>query len=78
MSECSPSNHELREAAVAYRAGADAAGLELPVDREFISVPPRLTPDQYVAWCEERLREPLTQLVSPPEAPLLSRPEFVL
>ena len=76
MNDSSPFNHELRESAVAYRAGADASGLELPIDREFISLPPRLTPDQYVAWCEERLREPFTRLVSPPEDPLLPRQEF--
>lgn len=78
MNESSPSNHELREAAVAYRTAADAGDLELPVDREFLSMPPRLTPGQYVAWCEECLKEPLVQLVSPPDVPLAPRPEFDL
>ena len=78
MNDSSPSNHELREAAVAYRAGGDTGDLELPVGREFISMPPRLTPDQYVARCEECLKEPLTRLVSPPDDPLLPQSEFVL
>jgi len=78
MNDSSPSNHELQEAAVAYRTNTDGGDLELPNNREFISLPPKLTPDQYVAWCEEHLREPLTRLVSPPEDPLLPRPEFVL
>jgi hypothetical protein len=29
--------------------------LELPVDRDFLSVPPKLTFEQYVDWCEEML-----------------------
>jgi hypothetical protein len=78
MNDSSPSNHKLREAAVAYRTSADAGDLELPIGREFISLRPRLTPDQYVAGCEERLKGPLTQLVSPPDDPLLPQPEFCL
>jgi hypothetical protein len=78
MNDSSPSNHELREAAVAYRTTADAGSLELPVDREFVSMPPRLTPDQYVAWCEECLKEPLAQLVSTPVDSPVARPEFAL
>lgn len=78
MNDSSPSNHELREAAVAYGTRADAGDLEFPVDREFASTPPKLTPDQYVAWCEERLREPFTQLVSPPNEPPQLRKDFAL
>lgn len=78
MDDSSPSNHELHEAAAAYRTETDGGDLQLPINREFISLPPKLTPDQYVAWCEERLREPLTRLVSPAEEPLLPRAEFVL
>jgi hypothetical protein len=71
-------NHELHQTAVAYRTDTDRGDLELPVNPEFVSLPPKLTPDQYVAWCEEHLRQPLTRLVSPPEDPLLPRPEFDL
>jgi hypothetical protein len=78
MNGSSPSNPELRETAAAYRTNGNAGDLEFPVAREFVSTPPRLTPDQYVVWCEERLREPLAQLVSAPAEPFQMRKEFVL
>ena len=71
MSESSPSNSELRESAAVFRVSSGADDLELPINREFLSLPPKLSPDQYVAWCEEGLRKPLTRLVSPPEDSLL-------
>ena len=54
MSESSPSNPELREAVVAYQAGVDDK-LEFPVAPDFASRPPRMTPDEYVVWCEEMM-----------------------
>jgi hypothetical protein len=56
MNESSPSNNELHEAAVAYRVEVDDELLELPVNRDFNSPPPRLTPTEYVAWCEDYVK----------------------
>ena len=53
MNESSPSNPELREAAVAYRADVDTADLEFPIAPDFNPRPPQLSPNAYVAWCEE-------------------------
>ena len=78
MKDSSPFNPELREATDGYRTDAHAGDLELPIGREFVSMPPRLTPDQYVFWCEELLKEPVTRLVSPPPDPLVPRSEFSL
>ena len=54
MSESSPSNPELREAVVPYRTNADDR-LEFPVAPDFASHPPRMTPDEYMVWCEEMM-----------------------
>ena len=54
MSESSPSNPELHEVAPAYRTSV-GNDLELPSAPGFVSSPPRMTPLEYVAWCEEML-----------------------
>ena len=55
MSEFSPSNDELHEAARAY--GRDSGeDLEFPIMPEFDSRPPRLNPTDYMLWCEEMLK----------------------
>jgi hypothetical protein len=53
MNESSPSNPELREAAAACGAEPGAADLEFPIAPDFDSRPPQLSPNAYVAWCEE-------------------------
>jgi hypothetical protein len=77
MSESSPSSNELREAVAAYRVGQSADDLELPVNRDFHLPPPRLTPVQYVAWCEAQMK---MQRLKPmlPEEPPRARPVFEL
>jgi hypothetical protein len=62
----------------AYRVNDDTDRLELPIDRDFLSLPPKLTPGQYVAWCEERIKNPISTLVSIPEEPVLPRTVFDL
>jgi hypothetical protein len=52
MSESSPSALRPRETAPAREV---ATGLELPVDRDFDPRPPRLSPSDFVRWCEEMM-----------------------
>jgi len=77
MDASSPSNNELHEAAVAYRVEADDELLELPVNRDFNSPPPRLTPTEYVAWCEECLGLAQSKVFKLQDSPKL-RPVFSL
>lgn len=54
MSDSSPSNSELRETSVPYRA--QIPDLEFPIAPDFVSRPPRLSPEEHLAWCEEVIR----------------------
>jgi hypothetical protein len=77
MSESLPSNPELRESALAYRA-ADMDDLELPVNPQFQSCSPTLGPEQYVDWCEEYMRlKPGPPMLRSNDSPVL-RPDFSL
>jgi len=77
MSDSSPSNSELREASVAYRSTNDDV-LELPDAPDFVSVPPRMTLVEYMAWCEEMLPPYPSQLDAERRAKARCHIEFVL
>jgi hypothetical protein len=78
MSGSSPSNNELREAALAYGVRSSPDRLELPVNRDFASPPPRLTPTEYVAWCEEYMKLNPSGFARRLEDGAKVRPEFSL
>src|SRR3954453_3907876 len=53
MSDSSRSKDKLREATAAYRL--ENVGLKFPSARDLPSPPPRLTPTEFVEWCEKMM-----------------------
>ena len=75
MKKSSPSALELREAA--STSAGSILDLELPVEPDFDSRPPQLTPPRFVAWCEEMM-DLSPEARDESEGQLTVRAEFIL
>lgn len=76
MKQSSTSAFELKEAVAAYRV--QTPDLELPIDSEFLSKPPRMELMEMHHWCEEMMT--ITRHHDNPEQRLAAKNsvEFVL
>ena len=79
MSESSTSDHKLKKATASYHA--QEPDLELPIQPEFASKSPQLSPTEMHQWCEEMMALGFASLQGDRPAERLAtkcRVEFVL